>query len=383
MSSNDVIHNTLFKQLNIFEALPDEILLMVAKKLNPIELSYVLSNSAHFHDFIIPRISTIAKYYNATMSTDVERFMWGFFDNEFFNLTKEQLFNKMAKVHELANSNIVEEIWAEHDMNDQENYGPLPEDQTELYIKKFQAAMIKVFTNNKLNILVATMFSYDSDQIVFQFLFKFVNKYTWTSIIRSDILIEDIQEFLEQNITFEYLDECMQKVLPYNESNNIISSIEVDDRGINSSYDPRVNNLYFVMQDDRMKQVAEYGAREFDIFSIILDNTFDEYFRLISHCIDHDVAKYDVEEEYTDEQLMTYNSVRHIIGNELAHLYILQKNINIDNTPDFLQNVLRLYLIGVVEENVIDKFLENPSEVIFQTIQFQKEMIGTVDISLL
>jgi hypothetical protein len=175
----------------------------------------------------------------------------------------------------------------------------------------------------------------------------------------------------------------MQKVLPYNESNNIISSIEVDDRGINSSYDPRVNNLYFVMQDDRMKQVAEYGAREFDIFSIILDNTFDEYFRLISHCIDHDVAKYDVEEEYTDEQLMTYNSVRHIIGNELAHLYILQKNINIDNTPDFLQNVLRLYLIGVVEENVIDKFLENPSEVIFQTIQFQKEMIGTVDISLL
>ncbi len=295
-------------------------LIMIAKKCRPEDLYKLISTSQRIYSLVMPNMYQIVRHYATVLPLDVEKFMWNLFDNENkVNVNKEQLFIKMLMVHGFAKSNFMEQLWAANNLNNNHDFGPLPQDPTELYIKKFQAGILTILYN--YNVYQSCLFSYDLDNYeVFDFLLKFINKYTHVSHVFQTNLISHIEDFLEQNMNFEWVDNYIQ-------------------------------------------EAVSYGATEEDVFSILIDEEYiDEYRRLLYYGVDPKRAKEDVEnDEYTDHQLETYNEVRHIIGNDLAHHYILDQQLDIQTVPNFLEKVNHLLSIGINDTERIDEFLANPN----------------------
>ncbi len=326
MESNNVPINNI-NNINL-DVLPSEILVIIAKECTPEDLYKLLMTSKRFYYLVMSNVSHYINHYKNIVQLDVEKFMWSLFDDYFFsNQSKGEIFLKMLKIYVFAKSNYIENIWEKYKLFDNENYGPLPVDPIELYNKKFYALSLAILIDVEFH--QASLFSYDIDNIdVFEFLFKFIIKYTNLANLHKEDLIAHIESFLEQNMDFDWVDDYIQKAL-------------------------------------------SYEAHEEDIFDILIDEDHvDEYIRLLSYGVDPDRAKQDVDNDhYSTRRLNTYNEVRQIIGNELAHYYILDKKININTIPNFVENVHRLVMIGVNDTTIIDYFVQNPTDANFEYIQ--------------
>jgi hypothetical protein len=305
--------------VSIFDVLPAEILIMIAKECRPEDLYKLINTSTRFYNLVVPNASHYACLYANVMQLDVEKFMWNLFDDDLFNNdNKEQLFLKMLNMYLLSNCNYMGTVWQQNNMEYDEDYGPLPEDPIELYIKNFQFCLIKEFSD--FDLLQSAKLSFDSDPSVFDFLFKFIKKYPTSSNENINDLVSHIEDFIEQNMDYYWVDEYIQEAISYN-------------------------------------------ADEEDIFDVLTDGDYiDEYLKLLSYGVNPERAKYDVHsDEYTDEQLEDYNSIRHIIGNKLAHYYILDYQLDVNTVPNFLENVVRIRSYGIEDENIINAFLQNPT----------------------
>ena len=141
------------------------------------------------------------------------------------------------------------------------------------------------------------------------------------------------------------------------------------------------------MLDHYLQEGLSYGAKLNITYNIIMDSGIDgmnSFLRLLSYGVDVYNAKDDYEDEdFTDYELEIYNAVRYIIGTDFAYHYILYKKININNIPNFLENVVRLRSIDVDVPQIIDAFMETPTNECFENIRLQMEIFGFVDVLLL
>jgi hypothetical protein len=336
-SSTATVNN--FNLVSMFNIMPIEILMYILKECRPEDLYKLISISTRFYNLVMHNISHFTNYYAKNLLLDTEKFMWNLFDDEIFNdKNKEELFVKMLQVHVFANSNYLEFVWQQTNMEDNEDFGHLPTNPTELYIKKIQTGMIKMFS--EFDLLQSSKFSYEINNDVFELLFKIIKKYPIASYQNSDNLVSHIEDFFEQNMNFEWISEYIQEALSYN-------------------------------------------AEEEDIFDVLTDETYiDEYINLLHYGVEPEEAKFDIHGYiYMEEQLNTYNTIRYVIGNKLAHYYILDNELNIDSIPNFLINVNLLYSIGIDNIEIINKFLENPTDALFDNIKLQYETSGSVDMA--
>ena len=310
--------------VNMFNVLPTEILMYIAKECRPEDLYKLISTSPRFYNLVIPNVSHFARHYANVMPLDVDKFMWNLFDDNIFNNeNKEKLFLKMLNIYLLSNCNYIGEVWQQNNMDNDEDYGPLPEEQSELYIKNFQLGMIKEFCD--FDLLQSAKISYDAEPSVFEYVFKFIKKYPTTSYENIDNLVGHIEDFIEQNMDFDFVDEYIQEALSYN-------------------------------------------ADEADVFDVLTDGDYiDEYLKLLTYGVVPVKAKYDIHnDEYTEEQLENYNTIRHVIGNKLSHYYILDHQLDINTVPNFLENVVKIRSYGIEDENIINVFLQNPTNELLQ-----------------
>ncbi len=313
---------------NILDVLPQEVLLIIAKQLNPEDLYKLLYTNKQFYNLIIPLASQFAKYYAKTTQLDVEKFMWGLFNYEHLIIkNKEQLFLKMLSVHVFSKTNVYENTVDTFDT------------QNDLCIRKFQAGMIYKLCffdiNNSLQISssIISMYSYLDNPDMFPFLFKFFNKYKNVAVKMYEDIEVDIDEFVENGMTFE-------------------------------------------MIDDYFQQALQYGDDELEIYQIIKDDCIVDFLRYVSNGMGFKRAsflsgKLFDENEYTDAQLEKYNAVRYIIGQSFASHYILEKNVDIDNIPNFLENIVKLRSIGINKIEVVEAYLQEPTTEHFENIQNQ------------
>ncbi len=322
-------HSRLRMAVGFFDNLPVELIIMIADALNPADLYTFICTSKYFKDLIMARIDHFANLYANVLILDVERFMWSLFDFEYLLITdKERKFLRMLGVHKFTQTNKLEIEWNTNDMDDNDEYGPLPTDPTELYIKKFQTGMIHGFGEN-YSIYLSGMHVYSTNNESFRFLFKILIKYRKAAGWWCETIEYDMRNFQERGITFEMFDEYFQEAL-------------------------------------------SFGAKDFDIYYMISNDFHNDYLRLLRNGIVPQEAKYDVEDDdYSDELLETYNAIRHIIGNHLAHHYILDERININHTPNFLENVSKLYANGILNEDLVDLFLTNPTDEMLENILLQ------------
>ncbi len=179
--------------------------------MHPNDLYKNLITSKSNYDFIINHLFQLVNYYSTTMELDVEKFMWNSFDNININ-NKEQTFIKMLQVYSFANSNIIEQVWRDNYID--ESYGPLPKEPNELYNIKFKTGMIYILCNNdnisNPTLELSSLWAYSSNFNVFKFLFKFINKYKNVAVKNSELLLEDIEEFIGKNITFGTIDDYLK-----------------------------------------------------------------------------------------------------------------------------------------------------------------------------
>ncbi len=314
---------------SMFDRLPQELILMVTEFLGPFELCNFMVSDKHLCKLIIHRLPYFVRLYAKSSRFEVERFMWKSFYNENFIIkNKYQRFFSMVSIYKFSTTTLLEGVWRHHKMDENEAYGPLPVDPTELYIKKFQAGMFSVLGRQPS--IVSSMYSQSCDNIeVFKFMFKFIVKYPQTVLAYADSFEEDVYDFIDMFQSFEKFDEIFKTILSHGISAN-------------------------------------------DAYSLFDDITIlDEYFKYVSFGIDATNAFEDARcFIYDDEILEVYNAVRYIIGNELAYHYILSEEINMDDYPNFLENIVRLRSIGVTEVGIVDSFLQNPTDAHFNLLTF-------------
>lgn len=320
--------NTLGSAASMFDRLPQELILITSEFLGPYDLYNFMISNTRLCKLILIRLPYFVRLYATSSRFEVERFMWSSFYNKHFNIkNKYQLFFSMVSIYKFSTTTLLEGVWRHHKMDDNEDYGPLPIDPTELYIKKFQAGMLSVL--GKLPAIVASMYSKSSDNIdMFKFLFNFSIKYPQTALTYSDYLEDDVRELIEMFESFDEFDEMFKNILSHNIS-------------------------------------------EVDAYSLFEDRTIvNEFLKYVSYGIDGKNAVEDARHFiYDDETLEVYNAVRYIIGNEFAYHYILCDDININHYPNFLENIVRLRSIGVTDIFIVDNFLEDPTDEHFNLIQ--------------
>ena len=327
---------------NVFPV-PNEIILLTAEFLTPNDLySFMLTSKTHY-ELIMTQITHLAQNYARTLPLEMERFMWSLFNLEHSHLNKNEKFIQFIGVHTFTNITLLELIWAEYELeSDIDNYGPLPEDPNELYILKYKAGMLSVL--NGFDMHLAGLLSYSIPTESFQFFVKFSLKYTSLVNQLIETIETDFNKILELGITFEQLDEMFQNGL-------------------------------------------ELGGTLKYIFMSIVDDYYDEYINQISYSVDETLIEDSlVVNGYSSELLGTYKAVQYIIGKTFAHDYILTRRININDIPNFLENVIKLQAIGITEYeqiNIVDIFLENPTEERFENIYLQMLFFKNVDISLI
>ncbi len=314
--------------VSMFDRLPQELILMTTEFLGPYDLYNFMISNKHLCKFILPRLPYFVRLYAKSSRLEVERFMWrSFYNKHYIIKNKYQLFFSMVSIYKFSTTTLLEGVWRHHKMDDNESYGPLPVDPTELYIKKFQAGMFSML--GKLPSLVSSMYSHTSDCIeIFEFMFKFIIKYPKTALAYSDSLEEDICNLTIMFRSFEVFDEIFTQIL-------------------------------------------SYGVSEIDAYVLFDEEPFlNEFLKYVSFGINGINALEDAEYFiYDDDMLEVYNAVRYIIGNEFAYHYILCEEINMDDYPNFLKNIVRLRSIGVTDVSIVDNFLEDPTDEHFNLIQ--------------
>jgi hypothetical protein len=348
-----------------FTYLPVELVVLIAEQMNPVELYTFICSSKYFYTLIMENIPHFVNLYTNVMRLDVEQFLWSMYNyehlciNNKFIKPKETLFIKMLGVYKFAQSQILEKIWEKYNLDeDIAHHGPLPEDPTQLYIKKFQAGMLcgldvddpnqlyikrflaRTFYDLDVNdsLVLPALFSYGTNGEAFKFIFKFNNKYRKASSMWCELISNDMEHLQNRGITFEMFDGYFQEAL-------------------------------------------SYGASEFSIYWAIREDSFDNYLRLLKNGIEPHVATHDL--DYSDESLHIYNALRYIIGNKLAHHYVLEEELNFNNDANLLTDISRIYTIGIDDPEIIDAFLDNPTDETFNNIWFQHTILGTIEIALL
>ena len=314
--------------VSIFGILPQELLLTTAEFLGPVDLYNLMISNKRLFYVIIKRLPWFIRLYAKSSRLEVERFMWrSFYNKNFIIKNKYQLFFSMVSIYKFTSTTLLEGIWRHHKMDDVEDYGPLPVDPTELYIKKFQAGMFSVL--GKLPSIISSMYSQSSENIeVFKFMFKLIVKYPKIALTYANSIEVDVHDFLIMFGSFEEF-------------------------------------------DDIFKQILSYGISEQDAYSLFDDETIlDEFFKYVSYGINGSNALEDARcFIYDDEILEVYNAVRYIIGNEFAYHYILSEEINMDDYPNFLENIVRLRSIGITDVFIVDSFLQDPTDAYFNFLQ--------------
>ncbi len=329
---------------SIFDMLPPEILIMTAMECDPLSLYNMTIASKRFRDLIIPNINEYVKYYAKIAPLEIERYIWPYFLNNTIRIDKfeNNLLSKISEIYNFANSKILEQVWEENNMIYITSLGPLPENPLELHTMKILAGLMIAFYN--MDVLHASElvyhfdYTYAPDEDILKFLLHLSGKYPELVSIHFSNIYAHIEAFLDLNMNCEWV-------------------------------------------DDYMEEAMSYGANPEDVFDILIDEDYiDEYMRLLTYGVEPDHAKDDVHnDEYSDEQLGVYNCIRHIIGNDLAHHYILDNDLDINYYPNFLSNVVKIRSLEIYDVNIINKFLNNPTELCLDTMKLQLDIFGTID----
>lgn len=331
---NPAIDNTLTR---IFDYMPDELVVMIAQNLNPDELFTFMLTSKTLYTLILARSIHFVNFYRNISVLPVENLLWSY-NSGFINISNlPKLFIRTLGVYIFAKTNQVEETWDCLKLSDainhewRTNYGPLPENENDLRELKIKAGMFNAFikpddelTLNQKDI--NAMYAYSSESLsMFKFFFCFLQKYTKIAL--------DWCEFIENDI-----------------------------------YDLVHNrNMTFEMFEEQFIHIASTNLDKSLVYRLIRYNISDKYMRLVSYNVDiedaHDtVEDLDIFEDVniTDNELEVYNSIRHIIGNKLAYYFVIEKHMNIDTIPNFLENVRINLDVGITDVFTIEEYILNP-----------------------
>jgi hypothetical protein len=333
MATHVVPYN--IKLFSFFYELPEELLLLVIEQINPNELLNFILTCTYFFKLVKTKIHVLTKHYSCVLQFPIERFMWSQFDCGYIT-DKQKLFLRMLGVHKYTKSKLMETRWSESQV---EQYGALPTEASQLYIKKFQTGMLEAFTeySDDAKSYLYAEYSYDCDFDRFIFLFKFITKYKDIYIPNCDSFLSDFKEWFDiySDLTFEEVDNALQTGLSYNGTNQ---------------------NMYLALKY----------------------NTFNFYLTLRSYGLPDEIAITEAGDvSYSRSALEEYNALRYIIGHELAYHLILNHRIILQ--PGNLQNILKLYLIGVTDSDVAMWLIEalSPDDV-FESISIQMKTFGKV-----
>jgi hypothetical protein len=199
--------------LPIFNNLPIELLLFILGFNGPVDLCNFMMTCKKHYRLIIDHLHIFVKIYAISAPLEIERFMWSQFYNESLTIEKDRLFFKMMAVYDFPKTNIVEDCWDEFNLDEDEEFGELPEDDEELYVIKFQSAML-YYLAGETDINNAVMKSYKSAHInIFEFLFKFYILYGDLLIDVSEYITNDIELLISKGITFDEFKKQMNDSL--------------------------------------------------------------------------------------------------------------------------------------------------------------------------
>jgi hypothetical protein len=319
-----------------FEHLPNDLVLMIACELSPSDLLSFIFTCKRFYHLITSSVQTFANLYNRTSFSATERFLWGEINSPYFIMEKKKLFFRMIRIHQLAKANILTRKWYYHSMHYTYSFGPLPDDEKQLYIKNYQAWMILSF-NNCDGILSSGIQTYAFNENDFIFFFKFINKYKTVYQEFHENVCVDIQNMISSGMTFEQLDSQMMRCL-------------------------------------------EYGGKEEHIYTTIVFQSpedYEYYLSLLMHGIDSDIAS-TIDVIYTPDQLGCYKALCYIIGEQFAFEYVLKRYLDINENKGFLEVMSRLYLLGVNQIDIADFVFLNQREEIFNAITIQMQTFGSI-----
>jgi hypothetical protein len=220
---------------NNFKILPDEIVLMMADMLSPTDLYNFMMISKYHYNLIKSNVKHFVNLFSRTSKFKVEQFMWSQFNNPNFNKYNRSdiiIFQNMIDVYYFANSNILEKIWEQNNLDNSEA-GPLPENKDKLYIFKFQVGMLYKFhfgwfspdnvVKRANEYLSSVLNSYTHNDNVFRTMFLFIIKYgdEYTHIY--ELLETNYEKLALKGHTFEIIDKYTK------ESFDIISNSELND----------------------------------------------------------------------------------------------------------------------------------------------------------
>ncbi len=303
--------------------IPDEIILFMCEHLYPLDMCNFMFTSKHYYNLILDRISYFADLYSKMLHFDVEKFMWSQFNNEYLLIKdKEQLFLRMLFIHKFPQTTIMEEVWEEYDLENDDNYGPLiiarnssneeseenDDINNELYITKLKCGIIAGLTT--VSIDISAMYSYSCNFPSFLFLFKFITKYNDAASLCVELLEFEIVKHVSEGITFEMLDSEFQKVLAY-------------------------------------------GISEYDTYMMFIEHEIEYFLHLISYGFDNNMARLNSDQDFSDYKLEIFNAIRHIIGNTLAYHLLFELYINIDDYPELLQTIVEHRLSGMSDDIIM------------------------------
>jgi hypothetical protein len=334
---------------SFFEYMPPELFRELFKWLDPISLRAFMETSKTNYSMIVSNIPYLISIYSCSLSMPTEKLMWSSFDLH-APMNPVNLFVKMIGVYKFAEeinyNHRLEDCWERLYLTDNENYGPLPTDEDELYKLHFKTAILYgLFDVCGDDLDITAMFAYSADSLErFTFLYKLLIHHPHLYIDRIELLELEVKELVEDRV------------------------------------------MTFEIFEDLYRQIAEYSDDQESIFRVILYDFVDNFLKLVKYNVPIDYALGSVCDnyiEYSDIRLEVYNAVRHIISDDLALHYILIEEININPLPEnFLENVRRMLSIGVTKTNIIDVFLAYPTEDLFLNIAVQQEITGTVVLSL-
>jgi hypothetical protein len=296
---------------------PAELTLMVAGFLQPVDVCNFSLTCKKHHKLITENIKKFVRLYIKTTPLEIERFMWNQFFNEDLTVHKIKLFFNMSSVYHFPKTNELELSWKENQMDDNEDYGELPEDEKDLYVVKFQASMLCRLAK-RMDIFLACLLSYSSKNLIyFEFLFKFLIKYRHLSSMVMETIESDIEVLIDKKITFEQFNGHMNDAL-------LIGG--------------RDTHIYLSLTND--------------------DSTiFTNYMKLLSAGVDSTTAFNDSERYISSVYLEKYKSLKPVIGHNYAYHYIIQKSMLFTNDPEIVQNLATLYANDINDISIANRHL--------------------------
>lgn len=322
--------------------IPNEIIVYMCDFLSPNDLyNFMVSSRAHY-ELIMSHIPYFSHHYAHTLRLPIERFFWSMFNFEYSHMSESNKFIKFCSVHTFTNTNLLESIWEEYYLEDDDKYGPLPTNPVQLHELKYKTGILHVL--NTYDVHLSGLLSYSIPSESFPFFVKFSLKYNHLVSELMETIEDDFNTIIERGITFEQLDEMLQNAM-------------------------------------------QLGGTPKYIFMSIVDEYYNEFVNQISYDVDETLVEESlIVNGFSDEELETYKAVQYIIGKIFAHEYILTRRMNINDMPNFLEHVVKLRSIGITEYEhlpIVDAFIDNPTDERFENICIQMVMSNTVDLSLI